>query len=331
MVAHATSNQSAAAGLRPINSMRDIVGITTLIEHAFDEEMDAGGHKAMRDLRWMSKVFGWADWFTSPGQGMLPGYVWVEQGSIVGNITVRRLSMFGHGWMIGNVAVAPTWRGRGIGRRLMEAGIELVRHNGGEWIALQVRTDNDVAHDLYKALGFVDTGEIVFFERRTAPTDRVTRPPQPTGARLRPARATDMDRLFTLAQSLVPDSVRWAEPTYRSTFDLSFERGLSNWLSGAQQVWRVIEAGEQIAGAALLDAKLRQRTGRLSLWVVPAHAGRFEEILIDSVLAEIDQPLELIAARVPGEHIAGRVALTTHHFRQVRALTSMKLSLHEKI
>jgi RimJ/RimL family protein N-acetyltransferase len=250
----------------------------------------------------------------------------MEQGHIVGNITVRRLSMFGRGWMIGNVAVAPEWRGRGIGRQLMEAGVELVRHNNGEWIALQVRTDNDVAHNLYKALDFVDTGEIVYFERRQ--TDRVTRPRQPETGRLRPAHPQDMDRLYTLAQSLVPDSVRWAEPTYRTTFDLSLERDLSDWLNGTQRVWRVIEADDQIWGAAFLEAKRRRRSGRLNLWVVPAHAGRIEEILIDSVLAELDDPLDLIVARIPGEHIAGRVALTTRSFRQVRALTSMKLALN---
>jgi len=306
--------------------MRDIVGVTTLIERAFAEEMDVSGHKSMRDLRWMGRLFGWADWFTSPGQGLMPGYVWMEQDRIVGNITVRRLSMFGRGWMIGNVAVAPEWRGRGIGRQLMAAGVELVRHNNGDWIALQVRTDNDIAHNLYKSLGFVDTGEIVYFERRQS--DRVARPPRPAEGHLRPAHAQDMDRLYTLAQSLVPDSVRWAEPTYRTTFDLSVERDLSDWFNGTQRVWRVIEAGDQIWGAALLEAKRRRRSGRLHLWVVPTHTGRIEEILIDSVLAELNDPLDLLVTRIPGEHIAGRVALTTRSFRQVRALTSMKLALN---
>ena len=51
MVAHATSNESTATGLRPINSMRNVVGVTTLIERAFAEEIDVSGHNAMRDLR----------------------------------------------------------------------------------------------------------------------------------------------------------------------------------------------------------------------------------------------------------------------------------------
>ena len=136
--------------------MRDLVGVTTLIERAFADDMDASGRSHMREMRWMGMLFGWLDWFASPGQGLMPGYVWVEDGQIVGNVTVRKLSAFGRGWMIGNVAVAPEWRGRGIARQMMEASIELVRHNHGDWIALQVRTDNEIARNLYQTLGFVD-------------------------------------------------------------------------------------------------------------------------------------------------------------------------------
>ena len=330
MVTHATSDSSAARGLRPIQSMRDLVGVTVLIERAFADDMDAIGRSHMREMRWLGTLFGWMDWFSSPGQGFMPGYVWVEDGRIVGNVTVRKLSTFGRGWMIGNVAVAPEWRGRGIARQMMEAGIELVRHNHGDWIALQVRTDNEIARKLYRALSFVETGELVFFESRTLEADRAARPAQITESRLRPARAGDMDQLYTLAQSLVPDSVRWAEPVYRSLFDVNLERGLIDWLTGGRHVWRVVEHIDRLHGAALLDIKVRQRWARLYLWIVPTHGGQYEDALIDSVLAELDCPIDLMVARLPGEHIAGRVALTMRGFRQVRALTSMKLTLNEQ-
>jgi ribosomal protein S18 acetylase RimI-like enzyme len=310
--------------------MRDLAGVATLIERAFADDMDASSRAHMREMRWMGALFGWLDWFTSPGQGLMPGYVWLEGGQIVGNVTVRKLTTFGRGWMIGNVAVAPEWRRRGIARQMMEAGIELVRHNHGDWIALQVRTDNESARSLYHTLGFVDTGELVSFECRALGAERVARAQQMSGSRLRPARAGDMGRLYTLAQSFVPDSVRWAEPVYRSLFDMSVERGLTDWLSGERRVWRVIESVDQLHGAALLEIKRRRRWGRLHLWIVPAHSGQYEDALIDSVLAELKHPIDRVAARLPGEHIAGRVALTTRGFRPVRALTSMKLVLGEK-
>ena len=138
-----------------------------------------------------------------------------------------------------------------------------------------------------------------------------------------------MDRLYTLAQARVPDSVRWAEPVYRSTFDISFERRLTDWITANQHVWRIAAGGEQIWGAAMLHAKRREQRAQLSLWVTPMYADRIEQALVDNVLTEARTPLSLITARIPGDHVAGRVALTTRGFRQVRALTSMKLALRD--
>ncbi len=328
MVAHATSGTQSFSGLRPISSMRDVTHASALIERAFAEDMDASGRSAMRELRWMSAAFGWTDFFSTPGQGIMPGFVWIENDRIVGNVTVRRLGVFGRGWMIGNVAVDPAWRRRGIARGLMNAAIDLARDHDAGWIALQVRSDNTAAHDLYRSLGFEDTGEMVYFER--AVFDRITPPAQPIEGRLRPAHPSDTDQLFLLAQSLVPDAVRWAEPVYRSSFEVGLERRFTNWLSRTQTAWRVIQVGDQVWGAAVAEANRWTRHGRLSVWVVPQHAGRIEQVLVDSVLAEMTIPVRSMTARVPGQHVAGRVALTTRGFRQVRALTHMKLAVSDK-
>jgi len=328
MVAQATSNDQAYSGLRPINSSRDIVSVAALVEQAFADDMDAAGRKAMREMRWMGQWFGWMDFFATPGQGALPGFVWIESGRIVGNVTVRRLSSFGHGWMIGNVAVDPVWRRRGIARQLMQAAINLAREQDADWISLQVRSDNASAHDLYRSLGFEDVGETIYFDRaQFAPTSE---PPQPIEGRLRAARPYDAERIYTLAQASVPDSVRWAEPVYRSSFDLSAERRVTNWLTNTQQVWRVIEVGDQLWGAALAEVNRRSRQGKLFLWVVPARAGRIEQVLVDSVLAEIKTPVQQMTARVPGSQVASRVALATRGFQQVRALTHMRLTIPNK-
>ena len=139
-----------------------------------------------------------------------------------------------------------------------------------------------------------------------------------------------MDQLYTLAQSSVPDSVRWAEPVYRSLFDVSLGRSLADWFSGEQHVWRVAESIDHVSGAALLELKRRLRWARLQLWVAPAYTGEIENALIDSALRELHYPTDLVVARVSGEHIAGRVALNTRGFREVRALTSMKLTLNDQ-
>jgi ribosomal protein S18 acetylase RimI-like enzyme len=329
MVAQATSNDQSFSGLRSINSSRDVVSVSKLVERAFADDMDASGRRAMREMRWLGTLFGWTDMFGAPGQGMLPGFVWIEDGQVVGNATVRRLSSFGHGWMIGNVAVDPAWRRRGIARQMMQAAIDLAREYEADWISLQVRSDNTAARDLYKSLDFEDIGETIYFER--VQFDPIAPPAQPVEGRMRPVSSDDVDRVYTLAQACVPDSVRWAEPLYRSSFEVGAERRFINWLTNTQRAWRLIEVGDQLWGAAMAEVNGWTGRGQLQLWVVPTRAGRIEQLLVDAVLSEIKRPMRQMTARVPGQHVAGRVALATRGFRQVRALTHMRLTLKKSI
>ena len=54
-----------------------------------------------------------------------------------------------------NIAVLPEWRGRGIGRRLMEALLQYASNLGAAYMTLEVRAGNEKAQALYKSLGFV--------------------------------------------------------------------------------------------------------------------------------------------------------------------------------
>lgn len=59
---------------------------------------------------------------------------------------------------LGNIAVAPAWRGRGIGGRLIEAVFHCMRELGVREIFLEVRVSNTVAQNLYEKYGFVQVG-----------------------------------------------------------------------------------------------------------------------------------------------------------------------------
>ena len=56
------------------------------------------------------------------------------------------------------VAVVPEARGRGLGRRLVEAGLDAARQAGADLIFLEVAEDNAPARRLYAACGFSETG-----------------------------------------------------------------------------------------------------------------------------------------------------------------------------
>ncbi len=75
-----------------------------------------------------------------------------EDGKIVG---------FAGAWMIldeshmTNIAVLPEYRGRGIGRRLMESLMQYASNLGVSYMTLEVRAGNEKAQALYASLGFI--------------------------------------------------------------------------------------------------------------------------------------------------------------------------------
>lgn len=59
---------------------------------------------------------------------------------------------------LGNVAVDPEWRGRGVGQRLVQEVIARARVRGVRELFLEVRPSNDTARTLYQNLGFTAVG-----------------------------------------------------------------------------------------------------------------------------------------------------------------------------
>jgi [ribosomal protein S18]-alanine N-acetyltransferase len=59
---------------------------------------------------------------------------------------------------LGNLAVAEAARGRGLGRRLLEAAVDGMRERGAAEIFLEVRASNLGAQRMYRAHGFEEVG-----------------------------------------------------------------------------------------------------------------------------------------------------------------------------
>jgi ribosomal-protein-alanine N-acetyltransferase len=59
---------------------------------------------------------------------------------------------------IANLAVAPDWRGRGIGALLLVTAITAARSRDATALYLEVRDSNDAARALYAAHGFLEVG-----------------------------------------------------------------------------------------------------------------------------------------------------------------------------
>lgn len=329
MVASAARRRIPFSGLRPINISRDLVAVADLIAEAFHDEMDAAGERAVREMRWVGRwgiLFGWMDRLAPPGEGMAPGFVWVEDDRIVGNASARRVGPFGRGWLIGNVAVAKAWRRRGIGRALMQAAIDLARQQRGEWLALQVRSDSEAAKNLYQSLGFQDMGEMLHYRRNLSIA--VTQPESPVEGRLRRGRASDVGRIYALAQAAIPEPLRRAEPLRRDDFWMGFDRNLGNWLMGRREAWWVIDSSRGILGAAHIELARPPYDSRLRVWVAPEQQGRYEDRLIRAALASMGSAARgTLMAIVPATQAAARAALEAAGFEVHRRLTHMRLDL----
>ena len=80
----------------------------------------------------------------------------VEQdGSVVGFIVGQLLE---DEWEIENIAVTGVARRRGLGSRLVNELLDLVRNRGGKTVFLEVRESNRAARSLYEKWGFLEVG-----------------------------------------------------------------------------------------------------------------------------------------------------------------------------
>jgi ribosomal protein S18 acetylase RimI-like enzyme len=148
-----------ASPLRPLNIFRDLPQVADLIELCFSSTMDEDGQSYLQQMRRASHDNSFLQWANSAIEGAsvpLAGFVWDENGKIVGNV-----SLVSHGYksrkimLIANVATHPDFRRRGIGRALTERAMLQAWQKGAKELWLQVRDDNPTAIKIYKDLGFV--------------------------------------------------------------------------------------------------------------------------------------------------------------------------------
>ena len=148
-------------GIRPFDLARDLRPVAELISKAFAHELDFRGTAILREMRLMSYMAGFMRFFNGDSinyDDVFSGFVWVNEGKVVGNVTVQRGDSVGRRWQIANVAVLPEFRGRGIARRLINQAVEHIHQSDGEWAVLQVYENNHVARRLYERANFETVG-----------------------------------------------------------------------------------------------------------------------------------------------------------------------------
>lgn len=74
-------------------------------------------------------------------------FVLLENSVVIGYCCIDRNSIM-------SFAILPEYRGKGLGKRLINESLEYVKSKKWSYINLHVRVDNDIAQKLYLSVGF---------------------------------------------------------------------------------------------------------------------------------------------------------------------------------
>ncbi len=212
--------------LRPLNILRDLSAVADLIELCFQNNMDSEGQDYVRQMRRASRDDSFLRWASRTIEGAsmpMSGYVWEENGRIVGNASLipfhhrrKRINL------IANVAVHPEARRRGIARALTQECLSHARQRKADAIWLHVRDDNPGAIALYSQLGFRERFRRTTWLSAAGPAEPSAGRPAsivPRASRFWPRQKEWLERAY-------PDELGW----YRLFNWSGFAPGLRYWL-----------------------------------------------------------------------------------------------------
>ncbi|MCX6057247.1 MAG: GNAT family N-acetyltransferase [Chloroflexi bacterium] len=214
------------ANLRPLSILRDLPAVADLIELCFSSTMDNDGKRYVQDMRRAgndNSFLKWANRAADSTSLPLTGYIWEENGKIVGNASlVPFRNNKQRVYLIANVAVHPDHRRKGIARILTERAMQHAYEKKINNIWLHVRDDNPGAIDLYTQLGFVERARRTSWQ---AVTDSHA-PILKTDIAITNRHPRDWQTQLNWLSRLYPDLLAW----HRNWTFASLRPGLFNWL-----------------------------------------------------------------------------------------------------
>lgn len=321
------------SGPRPVNLKTDLAPLADLIEIAFADTMDSGGRAAIREMRALSRL--------GPGLGIVPtmndlvigvgmGYVWIEDGRLVGNVSIYSASLpveAPRAWIIANVAVHPDYRGRGIARRLMQDSLASVRarSGGSADVILQVEAPNAKARTLYDSLGFTNDGAFTMWRRGPS------RVPDTLHGRLGPYIArrswNEWRAELALAQRARPEAlggIGWLRPVVPSLFRPSVRKAFNDFVNLRSKERLVVQDGDgPMTGSLWIERGFGAGAVQLTLMVDP-DAREAEDVALLLTALRRFGPDHTLAIEHPADDTTVSALLERFEFRRVRTLVHMR-------
>ena len=310
---------SADPHIRLMDPRRDGVALADLLETAFrDEPADEDGQAVLRMLR----SFGVFDLSLTDGA---TGFLWIEDGRIVGNASLMRNRARSDTWVIGNVGTHPDFRGRGIATALVDTCMRYVAGRGAARAALQVAEGNAAALRVYSRLGFAVTGRVTHYARPSLREMPLASPMAATSAgQPRPIGWRDGGRVWALSRRNFPDGLSYADPVSADDYRPDLKWRLMNAFEGNPVFWLVL--GDRAAIRARVGFDGEQ--GVLELMPAIDAPVDDRDPLLHAPLARLNprptRPVQAHQSRLADAgSAAAHEALQAHGFTRVRTLAHM--------
>jgi GNAT superfamily N-acetyltransferase len=329
--AAALTSKRPFSGLRPVNLRTDLGGIAELLELCFGATMDEAGRAAIREYRMVSQSGSLSLLFHGLDRllgGVEQGFVWIEDGRLVGNVSVSPANYprsMGVGYIIANVSVHPDFRRHGLAHSMMLASLDLIRQKGGDFAVLQVEADNDVARRLYLRLGFREQREFVRWHR-TSHIRAPQRLPEMPYITLR--QANEWRSEYELAQRVRPNErggIGWLRPTHPDLFRPSLLRTLATWTSGrSEEHWIIRDDTNRRIVASMRAIMSFGGADKLELLVDPGQQGRLEEPLLNYALRRLEGNRRPVTMEHPADDAAATDVLRRYSFEARNQLIHMR-------
>lgn len=317
-------------GLRPVNLRTDLAPLADLIELAFSDSMDSSGRAAIREMRTLSRVapgLGALLNVNEVAQGIGLGFVWIQDGKLVGNTSVYPAHLpraFGSAWIIANVAVHPTYRGRGIARQLMLASMDMIRKRSTSSLTLlQVEESNALARRLYENLGF--KAERTFHVWRRSSTARIPAPQSTVYITHR--RPDEWKAEYELAARLRPNAhggMGWLRPTLPDLFRPSLLKMLVDVVNMRSLERLIVRSphDDRLRASLWIESGFAASATQITLLVDPDYAGVYDDALMNLVTRRFGLRSALTIEH-PADDLLTTAVLQKYAFTRQRSLVHM--------
>ncbi len=323
-------------GLRPINLSTDLASLAELLEICFNDTMDEAGRATIRELRALSRAGSLATWLNRFDRllgGLQQGFVWMDDGRLIGNTTVTPANYprsMGRGSIIANVAVHPDYRRQGLARILVEASLDLIRSQGNRFAVLQVDADNDGAQRLYEGLDFRAERTFTRWQRSShqrTPNRLLIMPPMSL------RQSHEWRAEYELAELVRPNrrgGMGWLRPIHPALFRISPLKSFFYGFTGRSEETMIIyrNPNTRERDGILGSARLHMVFGgadRLDLLVHPFEQGKLEDPLINYMLRRLEGRRRSLIIEHPTDDESASTVFRKYLFEPRHTVINMRL------